>query len=30
MALANEENMFDDPRDVMISPFSGGLTRLWP
>ncbi len=28
--LANEEHMFDDRRDVMIGPFTGELSHLFP
>ena len=30
LELANEANMFDDRRDVMIEPFSGELAYLFP
>ena len=30
LELANEENMFDDRRDVMIDPFTGTLEYLFP
>ena len=30
LALANDENMFDDRRDVMIDPFTGSLAYLFP
>ena len=30
LELANEANMFDDRRDVMIEPFNGSLAYLFP
>ena len=30
LALANEENLFNERRDVMIDPFTGSLAYLFP